>query len=224
MKIFYYIIIAFLSLQCISQTHKAIYSLKIEKNPITGSTDQRDEIGPLAENNEYYLYFDKGNAYYTSLNFENEAKDMSDALGGTYYPVKYNYKTKTLQFNAEFDKMYTVNDTNIPSWTITNETKQIAGYTCIKATGLYKDVTKTDKYFPIEAWFAPELAYPIGPKNFQNLPGLLVYGVFNNYQIYKLEKIKFNDNSVDIDAIIFEGEEINNEQYTAFLKQLLGSK
>lgn len=207
-----------------TQTHKAIYSFKIEANPITGSTQQKDEIGPLAEENEYYLYFNKENSYYTSLNVENGIKDMSDAMGGTYYPIKYNYKTRTLLFNTEFDKMYVVKDTNIPIWTITNETKEIAGYTCIKATGLYKDVTKPDKFFPVEAWFSPELPYPIGPNNFGNLPGMLIYGVFNNYQIYKLEKIKFNDNSVDIDAIIFEGEEINNEQYTAFLKQLLGSK
>jgi len=201
------------------QTHKAVYSFKIEANPITGNTQLKDDVGPLAEGNEYYLYFDKEHSYYTSYNVENHTKDMSDAIGGSYYPVKYNYATKILQYNTEFDEMYVLNDNNIPVWTITNETKEISGYTCIKATGIYKDIINSKKSYPIEAWFTPELAYPIGPYQNVGLPGLVVYAVFNNFQIYKLEKIKFNDNTIDIDAITFEGAQLSEERYVEFLKQ-----
>lgn len=207
---------------CYCQTHKAVYSLKIEANPITGSTQQKDNIGPLAEDNEFYLYFNNQNSYYTSYNVENNIKDMSDAIGGCYDPVKYIYKTKKFQYNTEFDKKYVFTDPNIPIWTVTKETKEISGYTCIKATGVYKDVINPLKSYPIEAWFTPEIPYPIGPKYFTNLPGLVVYSVFNNYQIFKLEKIKFNDNTIDIDAVTFEGDELSDERYIELLKQQLG--
>src|SRR5690606_40116163 len=62
----------------------------------------KDDVESLAEDNEFYLYFNNENSYYTSYNVENHTKDMSDALAGCYEPVKYNYKTKTLQYNTEF--------------------------------------------------------------------------------------------------------------------------
>jgi len=127
------------------QTHKAVYSFKIEANPITGDTTLKDDVGPLAEDNEYYLYFDKENSYYTSYNVENNTKDMSDALGGCYYPVKYNYNSKKMRHNIEFDKLYIVNYNDVPTWTITNETKEISGYTCIKATGIVNDISNPKK-------------------------------------------------------------------------------
>jgi|SRR5690554_175529 len=201
------------------QTHKAVYSFKIEANPITGDTILKDDVESLAEDNEFYLYFNNENSYYTSYNVENHTKDMSDALAGCYEPVKYNYKTKTLQYNTEFDEMYVVSHNNIPAWTITNETKEISGYTCIKATGVHKDITNPKKSYPIEAWFTPELAYPIGPDQYTDLPGLVVYAVYQNYFIFKLEKIKFNDNTIDIDAITFEGAQLSEERYVEFLKQ-----
>jgi len=73
------------------------------------------------------------------------------------------------------------------------------------------------KKFPVEAWFAPELAYPIGPKQFTDLPGMVVYAVYKNYFIFKLEKIKFNANTIDIDAISFEGDELSTEELVNFL-------
>lgn len=221
MKNFFLIVLVLFINLSYSQTHKATYSFKVEKNPITGSTKLADEINPLSEFNEFYIYFNNANSFYTSYNVENGTKDMSDAIAGCYDPVKYNYKTKTEQYNTEFDKLYVYNNTNLPIWTITNETKEIAGYTCIKANGMLKDITNPKKSYPFEAWFAPELPYPTGPKNFVNLPGMLVYGVFNNYQIFKLEKIQFNNNTLDIDAVKFEGDELSEEKYAELLKQLL---
>jgi len=219
MRTLLFIVLTLIYFKGYSQTHKAIYSFRIEANPITESTKFKDDVGPLAEDNEYYLYFNKENSYYTSLNAENDTKDMSDGLGGTYYPAKYNYKTKMLQHNTEFDKKYVVNHSNIPVWTITNETKEIGGYNCIKAYGVLSGLVDSSRSSTVEAWFAPELPYSIGPYKSVGLPGLVVYSIYKNYMIFKLEKVIFNDNSVDIDAITFEGDKLNEEQYIELLKQ-----
>ena len=198
------------------QTHKAIYSLKIEPQ-LNSVLSEIEEVANLqAESNEFYLYFNKEQSYYTSLNIENNIQNLSDAYAGTYDPKKYNYKLKTLTYNIEFDKIYVYNDANLPTWIITNETKQIAGYTCYKAIGTYKSVVYPEKKSTLEAWFVPEIPYSTGPNQYNNLPGLLVYGIINNTQILKLEKIIFNDNTVDIDDVKFKGEQLSKENYMKF--------
>ena len=201
-----------------SQTHKAVYSAKIEANPITGDTSFGDEVNPLLENNEFYLYFDKEQSYYTSENVENNTKDMSDAIGMTYYPLKYNFNNNSFQKVAEADKLYIYEYTNNVDWEITNESKEIAGYTCLKANGILKELSDTSKTFKLEAWFAPEVAYPVGPGNYAGLPGIIVYLVYENYFVYKLESIKFNNNTLDINSIKFEGVQMTKEHYIEYLK------
>ena len=218
MKQIIYLVLSITCFQCFSQTHKAVYSAKIEANPITGDTSFGDEVNPLLENNEFYLYFDKEQSYYTSKNVENNQKDMSDAVGMSYDPIKYNFKSNSFEINVEADKLYKYIYTSNVNWEITNETKEIAGYTCIKANGIISGIINPNQKFNIIAWFAPEVAYPVGPGRYAGLPGIIVYSVFQNYYIYKLESIKFNDNSLDINSIEYQGEPMTQEQYIEYLK------
>ena len=218
MKKIIYLLFNFGVFFCYSQTHKAVYSFKVEANPITGETTTADEINPLAEDNAFYLYFDEVQSYYTSYNVENHQKDMSDAFAGSYSPLKYFYKKKAFQKNVDIDKLYSYTYINDVDWELTKETKDISGYTCIKANGLLKDVSNPSKSYKIEAWFAPEVAYPVGPAFYAGLPGIIVYLVYENYLIHKLESIKFNDNSLDINSIECKGELLSKEQYIEYLK------
>ena len=200
-----------------SQTHKAVYSLRVEANPITGDTFNADITNPLAENNELYLYFDNNQSYYTSYNVENNRRDMSDAAGMSYYPIKYSFKDNSFQKDTEYEN-YSYKHMNNVDWTLTNETKQIGDYSCIKAVGILKEITDSSKTFQLEAWFAPEVAFPVGPGNYAGLPGMIVYLIFENYYIFKLESIKFNDNSFDFNSIEFKDKLMTKEQYIEYLK------
>ena len=201
-----------------SQTHKAIYSFKVEANPLTGDTITAEEINPLAEDNEFYLYFDSVQSYFTSYNMENNQKDMSDAYAGSYYPLKYFYQNNTFQKNVDIEKLYTYSYSSNVNWEITDESKKIDGYNCLKAKGILKDIADDTKKFHVEAWFAPEVAYPVGPGNYAGLPGMIMYLVYENYFIYKLESIKFNDNSLNINSIKYKGDQLTKEQYIEYLK------
>src|SRR5690625_6130896 len=52
----------------------------------------------------------------------------------------------------------------------------IGHYTCMKATTNGSGYTATRGVFnkTVEAWFAPSIALPLGPKNYGGLPGLIM--------------------------------------------------
>lgn len=54
-----------------------------------------------------------------------------------------------------------------PEWSISEETKEISGYQCLKATTKYRGREW-------EAWFAPEIPIPDGPWKLCGLPGLIL--------------------------------------------------
>ncbi|MCI8997755.1 MAG: GLPGLI family protein [Muribaculaceae bacterium] len=58
-------------------------------------------------------------------------------------------------------------DGAIQNWSIGDETKEILGYKCRKATCRFRGRD-------YEAWYAEELPIPYGPYNFRGLPGLIV--------------------------------------------------
>jgi GLPGLI family protein len=69
------------------------------------------------------------------------------------------------------------------NWNITQETKTIAGYKCIKATTNFRGREWT-------AWFTPEIAVPLGPWKLRGLPGLIIEATDNsNTYIYRAEKV-----------------------------------
>ena len=81
-------------------------------------------------------------------------------------------------------------------WNITNETKMIDNYSCLKATcqikGRGKGGAVIDK--EVVAYFCPELNYQFGPREFCGLPGLILEVVVDN-TVIGLESIKFDEKS-----------------------------
>jgi GLPGLI family protein len=67
------------------------------------------------------------------------------------------------------DKKYLVVDTiaNMSDWTILDNTTTILGFTCQKATTLYKGKKYT-------AYFCTGLPFSVGPRNYRGLPGLIL--------------------------------------------------
>lgn len=199
-----------------SQTHKAIYSFKMEKNPTTGSTELSDSVNELSELNSLIVYFNTKHSYYTSQNTELGNPNLSDALAGTYYPLKYDIEERKFLYNHQFDKLYCVEDNYLPLWEITSESKNISGFDCLKAVGKLKK--GDENYTYIEAWFTPEITYNVGPNFFVDLPGLIIYLVDRNQFIYKLESIEFNNNTINPSDINFEGTLIDYEKYSKLME------
>ncbi|KAF2520200.1 GLPGLI family protein [Flavobacterium salilacus subsp. salilacus] len=99
-------------------------------------------------------------------------------------------------------------------WEISDETKEIAAYECVKATTNFRG----RKWV---AWFTPEIPLPYGPWKFHGLPGLIIeaYDIEGVYTM-RAVKIEFKrDNIFDKDFTKLYKTK-NNEpiSYKEFLK------
>lgn len=88
-------------------------------------------------------------------------------------------------------------------WAITSESKVISGYKSFKATCEYKVLNRKNEYDirHAEAWFAPEIAVPFGPRGFDGLPGLVLEVFFDGVRYFQAVKIEFDikDSKVKIE-------------------------
>lgn len=76
-------------------------------------------------------------------------------------------------------------------WKITNEKKKIGKFNCLKATATIERENSKGKFNQnIIAWFAPEIPFNFGPKEYSGLPGLIVEVKPGDNIGYKLLKIK----------------------------------
>lgn len=157
----------------------------------------------------YQLYFGKTSSIYKEeekLEAPGQStgfRMMSNMMGtgGTFYK---NTKEKTYTVDKEFmGKEFLIQD-SLPklAWKLENETKQIGGYNCFKATAV-REASKTDfrnfrmkkkeadqkeevgktnlmdeldlpKEITITAWYTPEIPISQGPENYWGLPGLIL--------------------------------------------------
>lgn len=105
--------------------------------------------------------------------FEKDPKEHDRTVlsrSGRYWSVIYkNYPegkiTETDYFDME-DWRYE-EDWEKPEWELTDDTKEILGYQCFRATADYRGRKWT-------AWFAPEIPIQDGPWKLCGLPGLII--------------------------------------------------
>jgi GLPGLI family protein len=122
-------------------------------------------------------------------NVENEFLFFSSYIGELYY-----YQDKVFQY-AKYENLYTFSDFD-SNWQISNESKNINGYLCYKATNLKIVVNPKGTFkFPVVAWFCPELPYHLGPIGFCGLPGLIVQLKYKT-ATYSMKKINFDDKTI----------------------------
>ena len=118
------------------------------------------------------------------------------SFGGKYVETSLNddeiYESRE-SMGANFSIRTKISDYK---WNITNETKLIDNYSCLKATcqikGRGKGGAVIDK--EVVAFFCPELNYQFGPREFCGLPGLILEVVVDN-SVIGIESITFNDES-----------------------------
>jgi GLPGLI family protein len=96
--------------------------------------------------------------------------------GGVLYK---NFITQQfLEQTSLGDKDYVIDDTvKLQPWKLADETKNILGHTCKKAT------LKTPVGSDVVAWYAEDIPLPVGPENFSGLPGAILMLDVNNAEI-----------------------------------------
>lgn len=207
-----------------AQTNKATYSYKIE-HPEIEYVESYETVNQLALNNELYVFFNNNESVYTSQNVMEGRINMVDGFTGALAQITYQKDNKSVTANYSnpmTNENFCAKHDVSPVWTITEETKNIDGYECIKAIGKMEHLTDPTRHTTIEAWFAPSLPYSFGPKYGIGLPGLVVYMVQSNRHKFKLEKIEFNIDDDIIEKLKCKGNFIGREKYAEIIKRDIG--
>lgn len=152
-------------------------------------------------------------------------------------------KNKTVQVTEIGGRNYLITDSiKHLSWKLTEENKQILGYTCFKAVAKKNGSTpmlsftslngkgKTDstitpnnstKQIEIVAWFTTSIPTPIGPESYGELPGaILEINIDNGVTIFEAVEVKASVNKKEL-VVPKKGKEITREAYQELMKDLL---
>ncbi len=98
------------------------------------------------------------------------AKIFSSYKGMVYQDDVYSYS----EINGDPGNYLVKKDKKI-EWNLENETKEINGFVCYKATAVKKVVNSVGIFrFPIIAWYCPQIPLSFGPNGYGGLPGLIL--------------------------------------------------
>lgn len=111
------------------------------------------------------------------------------------------------------NKYFIINE-NLPdfNWKIENETKEILGYQCKKATMTFRGRNYT-------AWFAPKIPISDGPWKFSGLPGLILEITDDNLKI-RIEANKIVLNAENVDTTFKMNEKYPKVTWEEYIKNI----
>jgi GLPGLI family protein len=207
MKLFDCLIIGLISIPIFSQTIKVEY--KSEKK----ISEER-----LLEMREHYRKPILKNYYYTLVLSNNIAsyKTNKNVIDNTVYNddekefIKgqdinlYKNFVKDINSNIFYgnfnlrEDAYSIKDSLIDrEWKITNETKIISDYKCLKAIS-------NKNSFELTAWFTEDLDAKTGPDYYDGLPGLILE-IDTKYMNILAVDVKVEPETTIIDLPVFDG-------------------
>ncbi|MBW1657274.1 GLPGLI family protein [Flavobacterium quisquiliarum] len=142
----------------------------------------------------FTLLFDKDNAFFScddGLGTINDDVFMSKVTAG-YMNEIYQNKDFSLSAVHPIYGQYVLKKEISKDWELVNETKEIEGFLCYKATSTKIVINDKGTFrFPIIAWYCPKIPVSFGPNGYGNLPGLILELQVRNV-VYGVKKIDLN--------------------------------
>lgn len=119
------------------------------------------------------------------------AKLFSGYDGAVYQKDDFSYS----EINSEIGNFIIKNDKR-KDWILENETKEINGFVCFKATAVKTvENSKGIFHFPIIAWYCPQIPLSYGPNGYGGLPGLILELQVRNI-LFAVKKIDLKPNKI----------------------------
>jgi len=190
--------------------------------------EQMKAMVPQFRTDKQQLFFKNNISVYKAI-AEDEAPDPFDNGSGGRIMIKIGgpgdggvlYKDfSTQQFFEQTslaDKDYVIDDTVKPqAWKLADESKTILGHTCKKAT------VKTLMGSDVVAWYTEDIPVPIGPENFNGLPGaILLMDVNNGEIVFTAVEIKKDANEKEM-KIPNTGKHLTRAEFEKKMDELFG--
>ncbi|QTD36274.1 GLPGLI family protein [Polaribacter batillariae] len=167
------------------------------------------------KNNESFFYkkeklnndFDKG-------------INMTETLSGKGIYYSNINTNEILNQKESFGNKFLISYPKI-EWILTQEKKKIGNYICYKATTIKKVENKRGIINKkITAWYTLDIPYKFGPKEFSNLPGLILE-LQEGRLTFTVDKIKLNLNKkIEINKPT-EGKKLSLKKYNETIKKIV---
>lgn len=204
-----------------AQSGKVIYAIQVSPSANTVKAEQKVLMETLLQNanlQEFQLLFNSTSSSFKSIESMNtlsayEAQINTIAkLAFTSADEIYFDKNAQTEYIKKDDGLIVKDDNLSSNWTITTNSKLIGSYLCyegiLKRTFINrKGETKTKE---IIAWFAPQLPYSYGPKDFHGLPGLILE-LYEDKTVYSAKNIELIKDEQNI--YFPKGRTISKEEY-----------
>ena len=188
--------------QVFSQNYgKAIYSVKFDNSFEIKENVLKECLDKAKQSSQYVKFVlefsDNKTLFYHDF-LEKDETDIKFVLMFCGYTTsvfsdlseKYCYYNNTETIFLRKDQ-YLIKKPLLNNWEITNERKKIGEYECYKAICNYEIFNSRGKFaHTAVAWYCPSIPLHAGPKEFGNLPGLIVE-LYDKNVTYGLEKINF---------------------------------
>lgn len=181
-----------------SQTGEVVYGIKsikqdnLEKSMVKGIIKEYDLM-------KFSLVYNKTNSYFRlKKNIPHNSKwyNLAKIFIESYNDWYQNPLTKEASYNQEIGgELYHIIYNKMDGWEVTEETKNIEGYTCYKAIRKESNTKHRNpekKYLTYIAWFTPDIPAPYGPLGNGGLPGLILQLEKPNLVVYTAKKIVLN--------------------------------
>ncbi|MCW8312019.1 GLPGLI family protein [Sphingobacterium sp. InxBP1] len=189
--------------QLLAQHNQVNMFIKYDFEHIADSSKRTEPI-----TRSVYLYIADENSYYAMAPMEKsqpqgafhmsmDAVDQSDALVNLYTPFAAGEAPCLVAMLGRLYKVQPNKGYKI-DWTITDEKKDIGGYTCHKATGQFGGRNYV-------AWFTEEIPFPVGPWKLHGLPGAILEAADSTNEVRfryaGLDKVMDRITLMDIDKL-----------------------
>ncbi|WP_324760518.1 GLPGLI family protein [Sphingobacterium thalpophilum] len=189
--------------QLLAQHNQVNMFIKYDFEHIADSSKRTEPI-----TRSVYLYIADENSYYAMAPMEKsqpqgafhmsmDAVDQSDALVNLYTPFAAGEAPCLVAMLGRLYKVQPNKGYKI-DWTITDEKKDIGGYTCYKATGQFGGRNYV-------AWFTEEIPFPVGPWKLHGLPGAILEAADSTNEVRfryaGLDKVTDRMTLMDIDKL-----------------------
>ena len=207
-----------------------IYEQKVDiHRRMTGNRAQFKDMVPQFRTNKMILLFNETEAMYTASKEEADASGdvvagqsgrgrfmrMRMMGGGANNIVWLNHDEGNRVEQREFmDKKFLIKGApEAYAWKMTGESMQVGQYQCFKAT--YQDSVEN-----IVAWFTPQIAVPIGPAKYGQLPGLILHVDINEGE-RTLTALEINLKEIDAKELKepTKGKEVTEEEFRKIMRE-----
>ncbi len=194
-----------------------VYYKATLKKPVESGKQQNQSVDELIHDSEdiyYVLEFDKKESVYkkasNSMVNSSSKPNITEALtgGSALYYTANNMLQKPF-FKKEKNGVTFLISYDTTSWELTEESKIIHGYLCYKAVNVNRE--KGIQSESMVAWYAPEIPFSYGPKNFHGLPGLILEITTSSFSLCT-EKIVLNPDQINIQKPK-KGTRLTKEEY-----------